>query len=449
MDDLQWLKRKHETVRWCHQTMTAGCVVRKTGEVTHTGLTMTLNKTAPAGPLTGLRILDLTRILAGPSCTQLLGDYGADVIKVEKPGLGDDTRAWGPPYVTGTDGTPTQESAYYLCANRNKRSVALDIATPEGAETVRRLVGQCDVVVENFKVGGLAKFGLDHVSLLNEHPGLIYCSITGFGQTGPNASKPGYDLLAQGYGGIMSLTGDPTGEPMKVGVGVADVVCGMYAATAILAALRHRDQTGEGQHIDLSLVDSQIAWLVNGGTNYLTSQQEQPRLGNQHPNIVPYQVFAASDGHLIVAAGNDAQYARFCDILGRPDLADHPDYRRNIDRVRNRDALIAVLEPEIARFAKSDLVAAMEAAGVPGGPINTVAEVFASDQVAAREMKISMPDSHAYSGMIELIGNPVKFSRTPVTYRRPPPQCGGDTDEILNELLGAKEQDAKPSRRLG
>ena len=408
---------------------------------------MTPKTTEPAGPLTGLRILDLTRILAGPSCTQLLGDYGADVIKVEKPGLGDDTRAWGPPYVTGKDGTPTQESAYYLCANRNKRSVALDIATPQGAETIRRLAARCDVVVENFKAGGLAKYGLDHASLLDRHPGLIYCSITGFGQTGPNAAKPGYDILAQGYGGIMSLTGDPAGEPMKVGVGVADVMCGMYAATAILAALRHRDQTGQGQHIDLSLADSQIAWLVNAGTNYLTSHREQPRLGNQHPNIVPYQVFAASDGHLIVAAGNDAQFARFCDILGRSDLAARADYRRNIDRVRNRAALIAELEPEIARFAKSDLVAAMEAAGVPGGPINTVAEVFASDQVAARGMKISMPDDHAQSGAVDLIGNPVKFSHTPVTYRRPPPECGADTDEVLAELLGPPDANGEPGRQ--
>ena len=408
---------------------------------------MTPKTIQPAGPLTGLRILDLTRILAGPSCTQLLGDYGADVIKVEKPGLGDDTRAWGPPYVTGKDGTTTQESAYYLCANRNKRSVALDMATPQGAETIRRLAARCDVVVENFKAGGLAKYGLDHASLLGQHPGLIYCSITGFGQTGPNAAKPGYDILAQGYGGIMSLTGDPAGEPMKVGVGVADVMCGMYAATAILAALRHRDQTGQGQHIDLSLVDSQIAWLVNAGTNYLTSNSEQPRLGNQHPNIVPYQVFAASDGHLIVAAGNDAQFARFCAILGRSDLADHPDYRRNIDRVRNRAALIAQLEPEIARFAKSDLVAAMEAAGVPGGPINTVAEVFASDQVAARGMKISMADSHAGSGTVDLIGNPVKFSRTPVTYRRAPPECGADTDEVLAELLGPPDENGEPGRQ--
>lgn len=394
-----------------------------------------MSNAAAPGPLDGLRVLDLSRILAGPTCTQLLGDYGAEIIKIEKPGLGDDTRAWGPPYVTGTDGEPTAESAYYLSANRNKRSVAVDIANEEGAETVRQLARHCDILVENFKVGGLAKYGLDYDSLSRDNPGLVYCSITGFGQTGPNANKPGYDLLAQGYGGIMSLTGDPEGEPMKVGVGVTDVVCGLYAVTAILAAIRHRDQSGEGQHIDIALVDSQVAWLVNAGTNYLLSGQEQPRLGNQHPNIVPYQVFATSDGHVIVAAGNDAQYKRFCGILGRPDLAEDERFRRNIDRVTNRDVLIGLLTGEILRFGKADLVRAMEAAGVPGGPINSLSEVFASDQVEARGMKISMPDEHAATGGVPLIGNPVKFSKTPVSYRHAPPACGADTQDVLNDLL--------------
>ena len=387
------------------------------------------------GPLGGLRVLDLSRILAGPTCTQLLGDYGAEVIKIEKPGLGDDTRAWGPPYVTGPDGEPTAESAYYLSANRNKRSVAVDIATEEGAETVRQLARRCDILVENFKVGGLAKYGLDYQSLSRDTPGIVYCSITGFGQTGPNAHKPGYDLLAQGYGGIMSLTGDPEGEPMKVGVGVTDVICGLYAVTAILAAIRHRDQSGEGQHIDIALVDSQVAWLVNAGTNYLLSGQEQPRLSNQHPNIVPYQVFATSDGHVIVAAGNDVQYKRFCGILGRADLAEDERFLRNIDRVTNRDILIGLLAGEILRFGKADLVRAMEAAGIPGGPINSLSEVFASDQVEARGMKISMPDAHAASGEVPLIGNPVKFSKTPVSYRHAPPACGADTQDVLNNLM--------------
>lgn len=386
------------------------------------------------GPLSGLRILDLSRILAGPTCTQLLGDYGADVIKVERPGSGDDTRGWGPPYVTGADGEPTGESAYYLSSNRNKRSVALDVATPEGAEIVRRMARDCDVVIENFKPGGLRKYGLDHETLRAENPRLVYCSISGFGQTGPNADKPGYDLLAQAWGGIMSLTGEPEGEPMKVGVGIADVVCGLYACTAILAALRHRDTTGEGQHIDLALVDAQVAWLVNAGTNYLLSGEEQPRLGNGHPNIVPYQVFAVRDGHLIVAAGNDGQFARFCAILDREDLSTAPDYARNVDRVRNREALIAELAPVIAAWAKADLVAAMEAAKVPGGPINTLSEVFASEQVAARGMRISMPYPGAETGELPLIGNPVKFSATPVTYRRPPPVCGEHTAEVLAEF---------------
>ncbi len=387
------------------------------------------------GPLAGLRVLDLSRILAGPTCTQLLGDYGADVIKIEKPGLGDDTRAWGPPYVPGADGKPTAESAYYLSANRNKRSVALDIATPAGADTVRALVPHCDILIENFKVGGLQKYGLDHVSLLKAHPGLIYCSITGFGQTGPNAHRPGYDLLAQAFGGIMSLTGEPDGEPMKVGVGIADVVCGLYAATAILAALRHRDATGEGQHIDIALADTQVSWLVNAGTNYLLSGIEQPRLGNQHPNIVPYQVFEAADGHLIVAAGNDAQFRRFCDILDRRDLADDPRFATNIARIEHRDTLIPILADEVRRHGKTNLVAAMEDQGVPGGPINTLPEVFASDQVAARGMVVSVPDNHAQRGKVDLIGNPVKFSRTPVTYRHAPPTCGQHNDEVLNALL--------------
>ncbi len=391
---------------------------------------------SPTGPLAGLRVLDLSRILAGPTCTQLLGDYGADVIKVEKPGLGDDTRAWGPPYVTGADGTPTAESAYYLSANRNKRSVALDIATPEGAAKVRALAKHCDIVIENFKTDGLKKYGLDHERLCADHPGLIYCSITGFGQTGPNAHKPGYDLLAQAFSGIMSLTGAPDGEPMKVGVGIADVVCGLYATTAILAALRHRDQTGVGQHIDIALADTTVSWLINAGTNYLTSGKEQPRLGNQHPNIVPYQVFEASDGHLIVAAGNDGQFARFCGILERGDLARDPRFATNIARIENRDALIALLVTEIRKRSKHDLVAAMDQNNVPGGSINTLPEVFASDQVAARGMKIEMPNPNTQSGKVDLIGNPVKFSKTPVTYRQTPPTCGEHTGEILRTVLG-------------
>ncbi len=391
-----------------------------------------------SGPLAGVRILDLSRILAGPTATQLLGDYGAEIIKVEKPGLGDDTRSWGPPFVMDADGQPTNESAYYLCANRNKRSVAVDIATPEGADLVRELVAHCDVLIENFKVGGLAKYGLSYDDLKTANPKLVYCSISGFGQTGPNSAKPGYDLLAQGYGGIMSLTGAADGEPMKVGVGIADVMTGMYAATAILAALRHAEATGAGQHIDIGLVDCQIAWLINEGTNYLASGDLPKRRGNQHPNIVPYGVFEVVDGHVIVAVGNDRQFQRFCGLLGHPGLADDPRFTTNSARLENRDALYARLEEIIAKVERDWLIGEMEAHSVPGGPINTVADVFASDQVAAREMKISMEHPLAGSGSVDLIGNPVKFSKTPVSYRHAPPACGADTDDVLGELLARK-----------
>jgi crotonobetainyl-CoA:carnitine CoA-transferase CaiB-like acyl-CoA transferase len=388
------------------------------------------------GPLAGLRILDLSRILAGPTATQLLGEFGADVIKVERPGSGDDTRGWGPPFVTGKDGAPTRESAYYLCANRNKRSIGVDIASADGAATLRALLAHCDVLIENFKPGGLAKYGLSYEDLRAEFPGLIYCSISGFGQTGPHREKPGYDLLAQAYGGIMSLTGEPEGEPMKVAVGIADVMTGMYASNAILAALRHRDATGEGQHIDIALVDCQIAWLINEGTNYLTSGQIPQRRGNGHPNIVPYQVFEMADGHAVVAVGNDAQFERFCALLNRDELARDPAYATNAARLENRAALIALLAEDLRSRPRDWLIEGMEARGIPGGPINRLDDVFASDQVAARQMKITMDHPLADQGSVDLIGNPVKFSKTPVSYRRPPPVCGADTDDILAELLG-------------
>ncbi len=402
----------------------------------HVALIMSDNSSPASGPLDGIRVLDLSRILAGPTCTQLLGDYGADIIKVEKPGLGDDTRSWGPPYVTGKDGEPTAESAYYLSSNRNKRSIAIDLTSEEGAKTILELAGKCDIVVENFKTGGLKKYGLDHESMLAKYPKLVYCSITGFGQTGPNSHKPGYDLLAQAYGGIMSLTGEKNGEPMKVGVAIADVVCGLYASTAILAALHSRDQTGIGQHIDIGLVDTQVAWLINAGTNYLASGKPTQRLGNEHPNIVPYQVFEAADGHVVVAAGNDTQYQRLCAGLDREDLAQHPDYITNGLRVANRETLVPILTSETKKHSKVKLEEMLEQQGVPGGPINTIPDVLASDQVKARDMQISMDDAHAQSGKVELIGNPIKFSKTPVSYRRSPPACGEHTDEILSELLG-------------
>ena len=395
---------------------------------------MSLSSRNNTSPLSGIRILDLSRILAGPTCTQLLGDYGADVIKIEKPGTGDDTRTWGPPFLKDDAGNISRESAYYLCANRNKRSLAVDITSDEGASLIHRLVKHCDVVIENFKVGGLAKYGLDYEGLSTTNPDIIYCSISGFGQTGPNAHKPGYDLLAQAYGGIMSITGDPDGEPMKVGLGISDVMCGMYATTAILAALRHRDRTGEGQHIDLALVDSQVAWLINAGTNYLVSGLDQSRMGNQHPNIVPYQVFSTTDGHVVIAVGNDAQYERFCTILQREDLASDPLYATNEMRLKNRQELIPILAAEIAKWKRDELVAALDEAGVPGGAINTIQDVFETDQVTARDMKITMAHPDAGSVGVSLIGNPVKFSKSKISYRLPPPRCGEHTKEILAEL---------------
>ncbi len=391
------------------------------------------NSSERPGPLAGVKVLDMSRILAGPSSTQLLGDYGADVVKIERPGAGDDTRKWGPPYVKDADGNDTFESAYYLSANRNKRSVAVDIATAEGAALIKALAAKADVLVENYKLGGLKKYGLDYEAIKAVNPKIIYCSITGFGQTGPNAHLPGYDLMAQGYGGIMSLTGAPDGPPMKVGVGIADVMCGMYAATAVLAALRHRDVTGEGQYIDVALVDSQIAWLINEGTNYLQSGEVPERRGNGHPNIVPYQVFAAKDGHVIVAVGNDSQFGRLCEILGVPEMAENVDFATNIKRIENRELLLPKLEALFATRGKQEMLAAMKANNVPCGEVNDLSEVFASPQVAAREMVVEMDHPHS---PVKLIGNPVKFSATPVTYRHAPPLCGADTDEVLKDWLG-------------
>lgn len=405
--------------------------------------------TAPTGPLAGLRILDLTRILAGPTATQLLGDLGADVIKVERPGAGDDTRKWGPPYLTMDDGTQSHESAYYLCANRNKRSVTVDLAHPDGQALIKRMLAQCDVLVENYKVGGLAKYGLSYADLKDDFPGLVYCSITGFGQTGPYAPRAGYDFLAQGMGGIMSLTGEPDGEPVKVGVGISDVMCGMYACTAILAALRHKDATGQGQHIDLALLDSQVAWLVNEGTNYFLSGELPKRRGNAHPNIVPYQVFHAADGYIILAVGNDAQFRRFCASAGAPELADDPRFVTNRDRIHHRDALVPMVADLIVQETQAYWIDRLEREGVPCGPVNTLAQAFADPQIRHRDMKVSVPYPGSAAGAVDLIGNPIKMSATPVTYRRPPPQAGQHTDEVLDELLQLDASEMAALREKG
>lgn len=391
---------------------------------------MDVSDMLPKGALTGVKVLDLSRILAGPTCTQLLGDLGAIVIKVENPLTGgDDTRQWGPPFVKNEDGSDSDLSAYFMSANRNKRSVAIDIATPEGQTQVRKLAAHADIVIENFKPGGLAKYGLDYASLSAERPDLVYCSISGFGQTGPNREKPGYDLMAQGYGGIMSLTGDPDGVPMKVGVGIADVMCGMYASVGILAALRHKEQTGEGQYVELGLVDAQISWLINEGVNYLTSGNVPQRRGNGHPNIVPYDVFETSDGHVILAVGNDGQFQRFVGHFGLEALACDPRFATNPARLEHRVALYDVIVPAIQAQSTTEVMNAMQTQKVPVGPVQTLDQVFETEQVAAREMKIDM---NAVPGPVQLIGNPLKFSRTPVRYKLAPPECGADTDAILN-----------------
>ena len=390
------------------------------------------------GPLAGIKVLDMSRILAGPTCTQLLGDYGADVIKVEKPGSGDDTRNWGPPFMKNGDGEDSNESGYFLASNRNKRSLSLDISKKENVEIIKTLLKDCDVFIENFKVGSLKKYGLDYQSLSEEFPQLIYCSITGYGQAGPNSHKAGYDLIAQGFGGLMSITGSPNEAPVKVGVAVADLLCGLYACTAILAALNNRSISGTGQSIDIALVDAQIASLVNMGTNYLLSKQDPARVGNEHANIVPYQVFEVSDGHLNVAIGNDEQFRKFCDAINRSDLSKNQKYSTNIMRVSNRSELIPILKRELKTHKKNDLVDKMEKMKVPGGPINKLSEVFASNQVSEREMKIQMNNENSEKGFVELIGNPVKFSKTPVSYRHPPPYCGEHSDEILNEIMSEK-----------
>ncbi len=398
-------------------------------------------------PLSDIRILDLSRILAGPICTQFLGDYGADVIKIERPGAGDDTRKWGPPYVKGKDGKDSTESAYYLCANRNKRSIAINIATPEGQKVIKDLVAECDVIVENYKVGGLKKYGLSYEDLKDEFPGLVYCSITGFGQDGPYSKRPGYDYLAQGMGGIMSITGEPEGHPTKVGVAITDVVTGMHAVTGILAALRHKDKTGEGQHIDCCLLDSQVSWLVNEASNYLVSEQDPIRRGNNHASIVPYRTFEAKNGFIILAIGNDGQFMKWCEVVGADELSNDPRFQTNKNRVENREALDELIPPYIIRKTVEEWLTLLAANGVPCGPVNTIPQVFEDPHILHRGMKIEMDHPLAETGKVPLVGNPVKFSKTPVQYRNAPPTCGQHTSEILNEVLGLNDEEITNLRK--
>lgn len=395
---------------------------------------MTPTETPDARALAGLRVLDLSRILAGPTATQLLADLGAEVIKIERPGLGDDTRGWGPPFLPDADGAETGPSAYFLSANRGKHSVAVNIADPRGQALVQALAAQSDILVENFKPGDLARYGLDYTSLCAANPRLVYCSITGFGQTGPNAHRAGYDFLVQGEGGLMSLTGAAEGSPTKAGVGIADLMCGMYAAVGILAAVQARHVTGKGQHIDLALMDAQVAMLVNQGVAHLTDRQVPPRRGNDHPTIVPYGTFPASDGTFILAIGNDSQFARFAAEAGAPGLATDARFASNAARVRNREVLIPLVAALTAGRSADDWLAACEASGIPAGPVNDLAQVFASPQVAARGLKVGMQLGSGQEA--RLIGNPLQMSDTPVTYRKAPPALGEDTGAVLTRVLG-------------
>ena len=396
--------------------------------------------------LAGVRVLDLSRVLAGPWCTQVLADLGADVIKVERPAGrghpgGDDTRGWGPPFLKDEAGRETGEAAYYLGTNRNKRSITIDIASVAGAGLVRTMAAQCDVLVENFKVGNMARHGLDAASLLAVNPRLVYCSITGYGQTGPYRERAGYDYAIQGLGGLMSVTGPsraeiaddaPGGGPQKVGVAVADLFTGMYAVTAILAALRHRDATGEGQAIDMALLDTQVAMLANLGAGYLATGIAPQRAGNAHQNIVPYQVFEVADGHLILAVGNDAQFARFCAVAGAPGLAADSRFAVNSARVRHRAMLVPILADMLKKRSRGDWLEALEAAKVPCGPINDLADVFADPQVRSRGMTVEL--AHPLAGTVRVVASPLKLSQTPVRYRRAPPLLGADTDTVLHEF---------------
>jgi crotonobetainyl-CoA:carnitine CoA-transferase CaiB-like acyl-CoA transferase len=403
------------------------------------------------GALSHLRVLDLSRVLAGPWAGQILADLGAEVIKIERPGNGDDTRAWGPPFLRDARGEDTSEAAYYLSANRNKQSVTIDFTQPEGQRLVRELAARSDIVIENFKVGGLKAYGLDYESLRVENPGLIYCSITGFGQTGPYAKRAGYDFMIQGLGGLMSLTGRAEDEdgagPVKAGVALTDILTGLYSTSAILAALAHRDQGGPGQHIDMALLDVQVACLANQAMNYLTTGVSPRRLGNAHPNIVPYQDFPTADGDFILTVGNDSQFRKFAEVAGHPFWAEDPRFASNKARVAHRAELIPLIRQATVFKTTAEWVTALEQAGVPCGPINDIAQVFADPQVQSRGLKVELP--HSLGGTVPQVASPIRLSATPVEYRSAPPLLGEHTLEVLTKVLGLSDAEVKALREAG
>jgi crotonobetainyl-CoA:carnitine CoA-transferase CaiB-like acyl-CoA transferase len=393
--------------------------------------------------LSGIRVLDLSRVLAGPWATQILADLGAEVIKIERPGSGDDTRGWGPPYLKDKEGQDTREAAYFLAANRNKKSVTVNVSTPEGQEIIRRLAAQSDVFIENYKVGDMARYHLAYDDLKKINPKLIYCSITGFGQDGPLSGLAGYDFIIQGMGGLMSITGErddlPGGGPQKLGVAFADLMTGVYSVIAILAALNHRNTSGEGQYIDMALLDVQVATMANMNMNYLTSGIVPKRQGNAHANIVPYQVFRCKDGHMVLAVGNDSQFVKFCELIDHPELAKDERFIKNADRVRNRETLIPILQDILIERNVQDWVGPLESSGVPAGPINNIAQTFEHPQVKHRKMKVELP--HPLSGTVPLVANPIHLSKTPIDYRSAPPMLGQHTQEVLSTLAGMTEAD--------
>jgi formyl-CoA transferase len=396
-------------------------------------------------------VLDMSRILAGPWCGQVLADLGAEVIKVERPGKGDDTRAWGPPFLKDADGKNTSESAYYLCANRGKQSVTLDIAKAEGQAIARELAQHADILLENYKVGDLKRYGLDYATLSALNPRLVYCSITGFGQDGPFKDRAGYDFMVQGMGGLMSITGErddlPGGGPQKAGVAIADLMTGMYSTVAILAAIEERHTSGRGQHIDMALLDTQVAWLANQNTNYLIGGEVPIRMGNAHPNVVPYQTFPTKDGDVIIAIGNDSQFKKFCDAAGIPETGNDPRYASNALRIANRDTCIAAIAPAVKLKTTAEWIAVLEPLGVPCGPIHRLDEVFANPQIQHRGLQVNVP--HPLSGTVPLVANPIKYSRTPLAYEIPPPLLSQHTDQVLRKLLGKSESEIASLRANG